>query len=293
MTRTFDRFVMVDWSANSRPKSGADSIWSASLCAATGAVACVNHRTRHELEVALCSMLANAPDQRTLLGFDFPLGYPAGFAQRVAGPGANWRDVWALLSEQIDDDPRNRNNRFEVAAALNRSIDAEPGPFWGCPPSRATASLRPTKPSGFVFDEFRTCERALRARGFRPFSNWQLLGVGAVGSQAMLGIPLVHRLRHHPEWAGRARVWPFEPESCGGGQPNELVFAEIWPSGFALDLGVHAVRDAAQVIGVCHRLAELDSVGSLARQLGSRFDPDAYELVTNEEGWILTEPHDG
>ena len=42
---------------------------------------------------------------------------------------------------------------------------------------------------------FRAAEEVLRSQGRRPFSSWQLFGAGAVGSQSLLGIPMLDRLR--------------------------------------------------------------------------------------------------
>ncbi len=119
----------------------------------------------------------------------------------------------AELGRLVDDDARNRNNRFGVASELNARMGAAPGPFWGCPPRAASASLTTTKPPPGPLAEWRTVESVLRERGHRPFSSWQLLGAGAVGSQSLLGIPMVMRLRER--FGGRLAVWPFEPADRG------------------------------------------------------------------------------
>ena len=80
--------------------------------------------------LAGCLAAERAAGRRVLVGFDFPFGYPAGFAEAVTGePRA--LALWAHLASLLRDDPAtNANNRFEVAAALNAARPG-PGPFWG------------------------------------------------------------------------------------------------------------------------------------------------------------------
>ena len=133
----------------------------------------------------------------TLIGVDFSLGYPAGTAAALGVRGAPWSAMWAMLAEQIVDDERNRNNRFAVAAELNEQLTGSAAPFWGCPPScgRNVPDQHEAAVRGDSLGEFRSVEAALRSRGHRPFSSWQLLGAGAVGSQSLLGIPMLDRMR--------------------------------------------------------------------------------------------------
>ena len=85
----FDRYITVDWSANSKPKGGKDSIW---VCthAADGESSTANPRTRREAETVVREQLLRAVRmrQRVLVGFDFPYGYPAGFADALGFTGA-------------------------------------------------------------------------------------------------------------------------------------------------------------------------------------------------------------
>ncbi len=131
---------------------------------------------------------------------------------------------------RILDDDRNVNNRFEVAAALNHRLADARSPFWGCPPSAASEHLRPSKPaSSGSLAEYRGVEQILRGQGYRPFSSWQLLGAGAVGSQSLLGIARLERLRRR--FPDRVEVWPF---TTSLGAPTldrgAIVIAEVWPS---------------------------------------------------------------
>jgi hypothetical protein len=277
----FDRIVIVDWSAQATPKRGPDSIWSYT----TGDPDAVNHRTRAAASTALIDLL-RAPG-RTLVGFDFPLGYPAGFAAGALLEGAMpWSAVWEHLAAVVTDDDRNRNNRWDVAADLNRRLGERR--FWGVPPSQASTDLTVRKPVGL--DEFRIVERRLKELHMHPASTWQLLGAGSVGSQALTGIPVVHRLRNHPDLRHRARVWPFEtgltddPTShCS----EAIVLAEVWPSAIPFRHIDHDVKDAKQVIALARHYAELDADDRLAAMFRPDLDPATANLVVDEEGWIL------
>ena len=273
----FDRIVIADWSASNTPKSGADSIWISCLDRGTRAVA-INHRTRAAAFEALVD-LADVPG-RVLLGFDFPLGYPAGFAAEMGLDGEPWSATWALLTELLDDDHRNRNNRFEVASELNRRLGRRQ--FWASPPRRANEHLTTTKPAhtDAHLPEFRAAELRLRDRKRYPFSAWQLLGAGSVGSQALTGIPVVQRLRRHPRLGGRVQVWPFETGLALPAGPDAIVLAEIWPSAIEFAHVEHPVKDARQVIALAHWLATQDA---------DLFSPPAADspAVLTEEGWVL------
>ncbi len=280
----FDRVVVVDWSANSTPKRGRDSVWIATRDV-DGGPTLENPATRHAAEALLVESLCGGGS--TLLAVDFSLGFPAGTADALGLDGCSWTATAALLTQLIVDGADNANNRFEVASALNERITGSAAPFWGCPPSRRTATLESTKPVGQPsLPEWRCVERVLRERGRRPFSSWQLLGAGAVGSQSLLGIPMIMRLA--ARLGERVQVWPFAdglraPELAA----DSVVVAEVWPSMHPLAAVEPAVRDAQQVVAVADWLTALDR----RDELGGLFVPDvAEELrsdVVGEEGWVL------
>ncbi|MEP4590461.1 MAG: cobalamin biosynthesis protein CbiG, partial [Ilumatobacter sp.] len=203
----FERIVVVDWSASSTPTTGKDSIWIAELHVASGHLSTVNPPTR----TAACDLLMHlaSGSGRCLVGVDFSLGFPAGTADAVGLTGVPWAVTWELLAATIVDDERNANNRFEVARELNETMSSGPGPFWGCHPSRASSHLTSTKVPCDPLPEWRTVEAELRRRGMRPFSAWQLLGAGAVGSQSLVGIAAMSRLLDRLVTSGRSvDVWP-------------------------------------------------------------------------------------
>ena len=115
----FDRFVVIDWSANSRPRRGRDSIWIAVLDAHGLSVS--NPATRGAAEQFLVELVDDDPSGRALVGVDFSLGYPAGTAAALGLTGSPWASMFRFLGESICDGDRNSNNRFEVATALNRA----------------------------------------------------------------------------------------------------------------------------------------------------------------------------
>ncbi len=282
----FDRYVVVDWSANSSPKLGRDSIWIG-VHDHTGRVSTTNVATRRAAEAFLADLLEGDRKSATLLGVDFSLGYPDGTATALGLGGTPWSAMWTMLSEQITDDERNRNNRFAVAARLNERLTGSPAPFWGCPPSAAGALLSTTKPrSTAPLGEFRATEAALRNRGHRPFSSWQLLGAGAVGSQSLVGIPVLERLRNH--FAGRLDVWPYttgfaSPPSTSGA----IVVAEVWPSMLDVDDTGESIRDAAQVDTTAQWLAAADAAGELEAMFSPVISVEVANAAAAEEGWVL------
>jgi hypothetical protein len=89
---------------------------------------------------------------------------------------------------------------------------------------------------------------------------------------------------------GRSVVWPFETgltTDPTGGRADIIVHAEIWPSAIPVDLTRHAVKDAAQVIGLCEHLATLDAMDELAVQFAPELDAQTARMVVDEEGWIV------
>jgi precorrin-8X/cobalt-precorrin-8 methylmutase len=283
----FDRFVVVDWSARSTPMNGADSIWIG-IEDATGTRSC-NPRTRAEAADVLDGLVDGATADRTLIGVDFSLGHPAGTADALdLDLAAPWRSTWDLLADLVVDEPNNRNNRFEVAALLNERMTGGIGPYWGCPPSARSVTLASTKPPvGGSLPEWRCVETRLRAQGRRPFSAWQLLGAGAVGSQTVLGIPRLARLVDRLG-GDRAAVWPFTTglvaPVC---VPGSVVIAEVWPSMLPIADDSRRVRDQVQVETAVAWLATCARSGTLSAMFNPRVDADEAGPVVAEEGWVL------
>lgn len=281
----FDRIVVVDWSANSTPKRGSDSIWVADLDVERRDVRTANISTRSSAVDLLVELSSDSG--RCLVGVDFSLGFPRGTAAALGLPGSPWAAMWSLLATEIEDDDRNANNRFEVAAELNQRLSPGPGPFWGCHPTRANDHLTTTKVPCAPLPEWRTIEAELRSRGMRPFSAWQLLGAGAVGSQSLLGIAAMERLVGRIAAAGRTvAVWPF---TSGLAVPSaDVVLVEVWPTLVDLpdvsnDVWETRVRDERQVLAVAAHLADLDLDAAFSPEVPA----DSVDTIVGEEGWVL------
>src|SRR5581483_5755095 len=230
---------------------------------------------------------ATARDERVVIGFDFPFGYPAGFAARLGLSGTAWQAVWDEIARLIEDHPDNRNNRFEVGEALNRRISNGRFPFWGCPPGRDYAHLGPRHHNGHAAGGLAE-KRLIDSWMVGAQPCWKLAYTGSVGSQALTGIPIVRALRGDERWACRARVWPFE---TGLGLPDEarIVFAEVWPSWWRKQIRpeLGPPNDKAQVRSVAPIFAEADRAGELAGWFAPPVDAAERERVVAEEAWTL------
>lgn len=283
----FDRYIAVDWSANNRPKTGRDSIWIAE--AGSGrAEPSLNPATRHAAMEHLMARLDSALQQRerTFVGFDFPFGYPAGAAARLAN-ASHWASLWLALSDAVEDNRDNRSNRFDVAAAFNARMDDNGPRFWGCPANFAGEHLKMHK-RGISFDavaEYRMVETV--AKGAK--STWQLFYNGSVGSQCLLGLAHLQRLR--TRFAGKVAVWPFETD-FERKLEAPIVLAEIYPSLDHHDPDLHP-KDRAQVEAQVRRFSALDAVGDLATALSLPTDhTHMRDVILAEEGWIVGAGHE-
>ncbi len=260
----FDRFIMVDWSGGNdtgaAPKK--DAIWLASAGSEP-----VYLRNRQVAEAALEAAIAQelAAGRRVMVGFDFPFGYPAGFAAAVCGAADPLR-LWDWLDSRIEDSP-TQNNRFDLAGEINLALTGGRGPFWGNGLKREVPGLARQKAGR---DPRLAERRAVEALADGAFTCWQLAGAGAVGSQVLTGLPVLARLRRR--FAGQVAVWPFEPLD----KPVALV--EIWPSLIVPPRSTSdPIPDREQVRVVAERLAALPD-DALAEMLA---------VEAPEEGWIL------
>lgn len=294
----FETYAMLDWSAESAPKRGANSIWLA-VGRRVGRTLRVtppeNLPTRALAREALAAMLRTeaAAGRRTLLGVDFPLGYPAGLAVALGLEGPPWRATWDVLAALVEDDAANRNNRFAVGAHLNARASGEAFPFWGCPAAAATPTLSPRRPrTGWGqprVAEFRVAEA--HAKG--ASSPWKLAYPGSVGGQALVGIPVARAWRDDPLLAAHLRVWPFEtglvPLGPADVPPGRIVLAEVYPSMLKLAGNPDLVRDARQVETLVQAFATSDEAGVLAARFGPLpgLPEAAHAAITAEEGFIL------
>lgn len=281
----FDAALMVDWSAAAVPRLGADSIWLALHRASAADPERLENVATRDAAIALTEQIARAEasaGRRLLIGFDFPFGYAEGAAAAMTGAG-DWRAVWRLLAERIVDGPKNANNRFEVAEALNRDVWDGAGPFWGRPPKPVRAALPTTKPSGYGA-RYPAERRAVERRVRRAQPAWKLFTTGSVGGQVLVGLAALERLRR--ALGDLAEIWPFETGWSGGSA--RVVIAEIYPSLLAPDPR-ETVKDAGQVRAVAAALAARFSAGRGAALFQPPADLCAAEAAAalREEAWIL------
>lgn len=268
---TFDTFLMVDWSGgNDRgatPKK--DAIW---VCAARNGIADtpVYLRNRTAAEAWITDFIATERDagRRILAGFDFAFGYPAGFGEKLTGSTDPFA-IWDWFAARVKDTP-DANNRFDLAGQINALFPGV-GPFWGNGLQRDIPDL-PRKGldrTGHGMDEKREAERHAKS----AFPVWQLSGAGAVGSQVIMGLPVLSRLR--TRFQTDLRVWPFEPLD----QPIAIV--EIWPS---------LIAKAVAATQPADRIKDAHQVWLLAKTLSGLL-PDTLDALLdvpiNAEGSIL------
>lgn len=281
----FDTHVIVDWSARSAPspaKPSKDAIWIG--VAREGGVETTYLRTRAAAEAWLIAFFAaeTAAGRRALVGFDFPFGYPAGVAKTICGE-ASALCLWDWLAAAVKDGDDNANNRYDVAARINRLYPGI-GPFWGTPGAGEIADVpaRGNDRHGAHPAERRACESV--AKGAKTV--WQLAGAGAVGSQVIMGLASLQRLR---KAVADVSIWPFQ---TGWAAPESgHLIAEIYPSLFAVpsDAKPGEIGDEVQVRVTSEAYRKFDTNGDLAAMFRgpAALDAETRAVVEREEAWIL------
>jgi hypothetical protein len=289
--RLFHAYIMVDWSAASKPTTGADSIWIGVMKRNVRfqmAFEAYNPPTRADAEKLIGAQLSelSRKSERVLMGFDFPLGFPRGTAAAMKLDGAPWRALLDFVAKEVKDKPDNTNNRFQVGAKMNRLMTGEAFPFWGAPARDAQTMLsvkRVREHREGDLPELRYCEEA--AKG--ATSIWKLYYQGSVGGQALTGMPLIKRLRDQRP----AKVWPFETGwralTHADVEDAEVVIAEIYPTLLSPRAKPGESKDEAQVRVACEHFNARDEKGQLAASFGPAKDDPRREIVEREEGWIL------
>ena len=292
-----DDVLIVDWSAAATRKMGSDSIWISHVEVGAPAVvkSLVNLPTRAEAFAWLldCISTAQGRGRRILCGFDFSLGYAEGYADLLlAGFGGmpegakSAFDATTLITSNIvTDASNNANNRFEAAALINAKTGI--ALFWGHPTGQTHATLsRAKKDLPANLEPNPLSQRRITESGLQVATNWQLYGIGSVGSQVLTGLPILQKLRAAFPLTGR--VWPFEDISS----PTSVIFAEVWPTMHAHPIPGIAVKDAWQVQSQALFFAAL--ANDEERWAALMHPPSWHDLsaqqreaVVQEEGWIL------
>jgi hypothetical protein len=293
VARLFNAYVMVGWSAGSKPATGKDSVWIGVLKPDARfrlQFEAHNPATREEAMVLLTKIVGdlNRLRQRVLIGFDFALGYPQGTAAALKLRSPDWRGLWDFLGNRVSDKPNNINSRFNDAAQMNRIMTDQAYPFWGCPPRDAQRTLTATKPAydhaGLPPLQRRT-ETALKTKPL-----WQLYGAGTVGGEAILGIPRARALL--ASLGDAAKVWPFQTGWKALTEADladlKALIVEVNPALVEIKSEAGEIADRAQVRSLAEHFARLDDAGKLGAAFAqSKGGPDDIAPVETEEGWIL------
>lgn len=313
LSRLFESYLAVDWSARSTPsplRPTKDAIWVGEALAPgledtpfaeesywqtrSACAAYVRDRLVHHVQLK----------RRVFLGCDFAYGYPTGFAKALGLTSdlPAWRRIWDEVARLLSDDEDNHNNRFDVAAEFNRRCGSLPGPFWGCSRNARLPTLSSTSPaqgypyrvaSDLALERLRWADH--QAKGVQPV--WKLMGKGSVGGQSIVGIPMVRRLRDDPLLQAVSRIWPFETGLLSYPTPTagpSVLHGKIWPGVVhgALDPSL-AIRDQAQVRAVVQWLRDLDTQDQLGGYFApaANLSPEILRACVEEEGWILGTGH--
>ena len=205
--------IAVDWSGAKDGTSQKKKIWMAE--AVNGELLRLeNDRTRDEVVDVLIEKVQSR--EEVVIGLDFAFSFPEWFLGKRRVKSA--RKLWTL------------------AASNGESwLSGNCWPFWGRPgPFRQ----RPQDLSGDM--EFRQTEAALRGRGYKPKSVFQVNGGGAVGTGSIRGLPILAQLQD----AG-AVIWPFDP-------PTAHMVIEIYPRSLTGEVVKSRCRDRTDYLAQKH-----------------------------------------
>jgi hypothetical protein len=294
MSRIFDNYIMVDWSAASKPNTGNDSIWIGVFKRDVRLqlrFEYFNPPTRIAAYDKLQELLGafSKRDDKTLLGFDFGLGFPSGTAAALKFEDMPQKAIYNYLSREIKDKPDNSNNRFSVAAMMNRIISGTAFPFWGCPPRDVLTTLQPKKTISHTdktIAEMRICDLAAKASS----SVWKLYSPGSVGSQTLTGIPYVNLLLKN---VAGAKLFPFDtglrPLDKNDLDGVNVIITEIYPSMLKTKPIDGEAKDLTQVRAIGEYFAALDDADKLGNLFGglAKIDETQKIAIESEEGWVL------
>lgn len=266
----WDSFVVVDWSGgnDTGAKPRKDAIWAGAVLGGQEQEPVYLRNRVVAFDWLRDVILAErALGRRVMIGFDFPFGYPMGFAGALTG-SSDPLLLWDWFAEHLEDAPGG-NNRFELAGQIN-AIWPGVGPFWFNGTRQDIAHL-PRKGGARSRDHGLAERRRVETHAKGSFTCWQMGGAGAVGGQVMTGMAFLSKLR--ASFPDEVRVWPFQTL----GKPVSLV--EIWPSLIAPVVAAagDVIKDRAQVRLLARALSRL-AAADLQRMLS---------VDEPEEGWIL------
>lgn len=292
MARLFNAYLIVDWSAASKPGTGADLVRIGVMKRDVRfRLAFESHAltTRAEAEKRIGAILDDLKkrSERAFIGLNFPLGFPHGLSAALKLPGEPWSGLHDFLDKMVKDKADNTNNRFGVGAEINRRTTGGPFPFWGCPPRDTLTTLQPKRAhehGAGDLPEVRYADAAVKGG-----SIWKLYYAGSTGGHAILGIPMLRRLRK----TRAVKVWPFETGWKAIG-PADLEGTDALAAEVRLGLVpaqplAGEAKELAPVRALAERVAKLDEAGKLGSAFAApKGTPEAeVAAVEHEEGWIL------
>lgn len=304
MSRLFGAYVLIDWSASETKKTGDQSVFIGVMkrdVRRRPTYEVFNPASRAEAETLLQSILADLRKRgdKVFIGVDFALGFPRGTVERLKAAGEkisgpNWSALWSFFAANVVDKPDNTNNRFAVAAKMNRLMTDEAYPFWGAPAKAVQRWLASTKPETYGgLPEYRLTEDTTKKLGGRKVAKslWQMHGAGVVGGESMLGILMVRRLLEH--LGPQATLWPlatgFAPLKPEDLETLDVVVAEIYPAFYSIEKEPGEAKNAAAVRAVAEALYKVDEKGEMGPLFGPprSLSEDDLNIAATEEGWIF------
>ena len=119
-------------------------------------------------------------------------------------------------------------------------------------------------------------------------SIWKLYYNGSIGGQAILGLPMVRRLKQ--KYGEEMKTWPFE---TGWGAPDlggvRILAAEVFTGGAETKPAAGESKDQTEIRAYAEQIAKLDEGGKLGALFAQPKGLGAGEAdaARSEEGWIL------
>lgn len=297
----FDIFIAIDFSASNKPSSKkpkSDALWASILEVESEKIYTKYFRTRQECFEFLKNKfnIYSRENMNILVGYDFDFGFPYGFSQASKiKETIPWKSNWKYLTNNIEDNLDNSNNRFQVADKLNKLISNKEGPFYGVPLKQRTNTLNtkgcefPYKVGDLRLQKKRICE--IKEPKAHPV--WKLLGTGSVGGQSLMGIPFLYKLSKLNFKNTDQHIWPF---TTGFNYPNlsigkaNILHCEIWPGilNEYLDKKIK-IKDKAQVIKIVQWFLLWQEKGKLNKLMAppSWVTTEQIKKIIEEEGWVI------
>ena len=195
--------------------------------------------------------------------------------------------MWDFLDKMVKDKADNTNNRFAVGSEINRRTTGGPFPFWGCAPRDTLTTLQPKRPHEHGpgdLPEFRHADLAVKGA-----SIWKLYYAGSIGGHAILGIPMLRRLKK----TRAVKTWPFETGFKAITEADldgmEALAAEVRIGLVPAQPLPGEAKELAPVRALAERVAKLDEAGKLGAAFTAPKDlaPAQVAAAEREEGWIL------